>query len=122
MATSSRSSFDLHRLGGDRRVPRRSVSVPCIGSRLLGHQTGLDRGRLLLAVGIVVPLLVGTYDSETPRLGGFPFFFWYQFLLIPIVSALTYVAFRLSESATKRDRRARGLPEQPAEQSKGGQA
>ena len=77
---------------------------------------------LLLAVGIVVPLLVGTYDSETPRLGGFPFFFWYQFLLIPIVSALTYVAFRLSESATKRDRRARGLPEQPAEQSKGGQA
>lgn len=62
---------------------------------------------VLLAIGAVVPLLVWIYDSETPKLGGFPFFFWFQFLLIPIVSALTFVAFRLSESATARDRAAR---------------
>jgi membrane protein implicated in regulation of membrane protease activity len=62
---------------------------------------------LLLAVGIVVPLLVWLYDTETPALGGFPFFFWFQFLLIPIVSGLTYVAFRLSQTATARDREAR---------------
>ena len=48
---------------------------------------------LLLAVGIVAPLLVWVYDSETPALGGFPFFYWFQFLLIPVVSALTFVAF-----------------------------
>lgn len=64
---------------------------------------------LLLAVGVVVPLLVGTYDSEAPEVAGFPFFYWYQFLLIPIVSALTYIAFKLSESATERDRAARGI-------------
>ena len=63
---------------------------------------------VLLAVGAVVPLLVWTYDSESPSIGGFPFFYWFQFLLIPIVSALTFVAFKLSEAATERDRRARG--------------
>jgi hypothetical protein len=65
----------------------------------------------LLAVGIVVPLLIGTYDSVEPELGGFPFFFWYQFLLIPIVSVLTFIAFKLSQSATARDRRTRGQRE-----------
>ncbi|HET6652115.1 MAG TPA: DUF3311 domain-containing protein [Nocardioides sp.] len=63
---------------------------------------------VLLAVGAIVPLLVWLYDSESPALGGFPFFYWFQFLLIPIVSALTYVAFKLSETATERDRLARG--------------
>ena len=64
---------------------------------------------LLLLVGTIVPLLVGTYDSEKPTLLGFPFYYWFQFLLIPVVSTLTYIAFKLSESATERDRRARGI-------------
>jgi len=64
---------------------------------------------VLLGVGIVVPLLVGTYDAEAPTLAGFPFYYWFQFLLIPVVSTLTYIAFKLSESATERDRAARGL-------------
>lgn len=63
---------------------------------------------VLLAVGAIVPLLVGTYARETPTLFGFPFFYWYQFLLIPIVSLLTFVAFRISQTATARDRAARG--------------
>ena len=63
---------------------------------------------LLLLIGILVPLLVGFYDSEKPTLFGFPFFYWFQFLLIPVVSTLTYLAFRLSESATARERRAHG--------------
>ena len=50
---------------------------------------------VLLAVAIVVPLLVGVYDREDPTLFGFPFFYWFQFLLIPFASALTYAAFRL---------------------------
>jgi hypothetical protein len=61
----------------------------------------------LLAVGAIVPLLVWLYDTETPALGGFPFFYWFQFLLIPIVSGLTFLAFKLSENATARDRAAR---------------
>jgi uncharacterized membrane protein len=59
---------------------------------------------VLLAIGIVVPLLVFLYDSVTPTLWGFPFFYWFQFAMIPVVSLLTFAAFRISESATRRDR------------------
>jgi len=63
---------------------------------------------ILLAVGVVVPLLVPTYATTTPELFGFPFYYWFQFLLIPVVSLLTFIAFRISENATARDREARG--------------
>ncbi len=68
----------------------------------------------LLAVCIVVPLLVWLYDSEKPTLWGFPFYYWFQFALIPVVSILTYLAFRISELATARDRETPGLPAHPA--------
>jgi len=68
---------------------------------------------VLLAIGIVLPLLVGLYDQEKPALFGFPFFFWFQFLLIPLVSALTFIAFRLSVATTARDRERQGLPAHP---------
>ena len=53
---------------------------------------------VLLGIGIVVPLLVGIYARATPTLWGFPFFYWFQFLMIPVVSVLTFIAFRLSLS------------------------
>ena len=65
---------------------------------------------VLLAIGIVLPLLVPLYDSEDPTWFGFPFFYWFQFLLIPIVSLLTFIAFKLSQAATARERRQQGLP------------
>ncbi len=68
---------------------------------------------LLLAVGIVVPLMVFLYDQETPTLWGFPFYYWFQFAMIPVVSALTFAAFRLSLRATAADRPAFGLPPDP---------
>ncbi len=74
---------------------------------------------ILLAVGIIVPLLVPLYDSETPTLIGFPFFFWFQFALIPVVSALTYTAFRLSLRATEKDRPTFGLPAEENPQDRG---
>ena len=58
----------------------------------------------LLAIGIVVPLLVFLYDSAEPTLWGFPFFYWFQFAMIPVASLLTFVAFRLSQRATAEDR------------------
>jgi hypothetical protein len=56
---------------------------------------------VLLAAAIVMPLLVGTYASETPRLWGFPFFFWYQLLWVFIASALTVGAYLLVERGKK---------------------
>ncbi|NUR06644.1 MAG: DUF3311 domain-containing protein [Nocardioidaceae bacterium] len=71
--------------------------------------TGIVVG-ILLAVGIVLPLLVPVYDSDAPRLGGFPFFYWFQLALIPVVSLLTVVAFRLSLRSTDKERESVGLP------------
>jgi uncharacterized membrane protein len=75
--------------------------------------------RVLLLVGIVVPLLVPLYARETPALFGFPFYYWFQFLMIPVVSVLTYTAFRLSLRATEKDRRAFGLPTDSRPQDRG---
>jgi len=68
---------------------------------------------VLLGLGIVVPLLVPLYDSETPTLWGFPFYYWFQFALIPVVSLFTYIAFRISLTATRKDRPVYGLPPEP---------
>jgi hypothetical protein len=50
---------------------------------------------VLLGLAIVLPLLVGVYDRESPALFGFPFFYWFQFALIPVASVCTYIAYRL---------------------------
>jgi hypothetical protein len=50
---------------------------------------------VLLAIPIIALLLVGTYARDEPRLGGFPFFIWYQFLWVAITSLLTYSAYRI---------------------------
>jgi 4-hydroxybenzoate polyprenyltransferase len=77
---------------------------------------------VLLGVGIVVPLLVPLYDSETPTLFGFPFFYWFQFAMIPVVSLFTFIAFRLSLRATEQDRPTFGLPPEPgADRQAGGE-
>ena len=48
----------------------------------------------LLLVGIIAPLLVSTYDQVEPRLLGFPFFYWYQFVWVPVAALLTWMVYR----------------------------
>ncbi len=50
---------------------------------------------VLLAAPFVALLSVGTYNSATPRLWGFPFFYWYQLLWVIIAAAATTVAYLL---------------------------
>ena len=50
---------------------------------------------ILLAIPIVALCWVSTYARETPKLGGIPFFFWYQFLWVFITAGLTYAAHRI---------------------------
>jgi hypothetical protein len=57
---------------------------------------------LLLLPAVVVPLLVPVFDHAEPTLFGFPFYFWFQFALIPAAAVLTTAAFLL---ARKDDRR-----------------
>ena len=52
---------------------------------------------VLLAPAVVLPLLVGIYDRTDPELWGFPFYYWFQFALIPVAAILTTLAYRLSQ-------------------------
>ena len=65
-----------------------------------GQRTGLIAlAGVLLAIPIVALLWVGSYDRVEPRLAGFPFFFWYQFVWVFLCSGFTYAAYRLIRAA-----------------------
>ena len=51
---------------------------------------------VLLTPAVVLPLLVGIYARTDPELFGFPFFFWFQFALIPVAAVLTTAAYQLT--------------------------
>jgi uncharacterized membrane protein len=59
---------------------------------------------VLLLVAIVVPLWVPLYDKVDPRLNGWPFFYWFQMALILGATAITMVAFALSQIADRKHR------------------
>ncbi len=50
---------------------------------------------VLLAIPIIALMWVSTYAGVEPRLAGFPFFIWYQFLWVFLCSGMTYSAYRI---------------------------
>jgi len=58
---------------------------------------------LLLLVPFVGMLWVPFYDATEPRLGGWPYFYWYQFLWIGIGAVLTAVVY-FATRESRRDR------------------
>jgi len=54
---------------------------------------------VLLAASLVGTLWVPFYNHLTPALGGFPFFYWYQLIWVPIVAILSAAAYLLSRLA-----------------------
>lgn len=62
---------------------------------------------LLIAAPFVALLWVSSYARSGPTLGGWPFFYWYQMLWVPISAVLTAVAYLLVRRAERQrgDRR-----------------
>ena len=75
---------------------------------------------VLLAIPIIALLWVGSYARETPKLLGFPFFFWYQFLWVFICAGCTYAAHRLVLAARKPGPGTTGRPGRIGDTSPGG--
>jgi hypothetical protein len=50
---------------------------------------------VLLALPLIALLWVSSYAKVEPKLGGFPFFIWYQFLWVFLCSAMTFGAYKL---------------------------
>jgi hypothetical protein len=76
---------------GNGLTPERELRDPRDGQRI----GLLVAAGILLAVPIVALLWVGAYDRVEPTLGGFPFFFWYQFAWVFLCSVFTWTAYRL---------------------------
>jgi hypothetical protein len=45
----------------------------------------------------VINLAVPFYNRTGPALFGFPFFYWYQMMAVPVSSLLIYVVFRAED-------------------------
>jgi membrane protein implicated in regulation of membrane protease activity len=56
---------------------------------------------VLLAAALIGTLWVPFYNHLTPALWGFPFFYWYQLMWVPIVAILAAVAYLLSRRAQR---------------------
>ncbi len=50
---------------------------------------------VLLALPMIALAWVGSYAKTDPKLWGFPFFIWYQFLWVFLCSAMTFTAYKL---------------------------
>lgn len=48
---------------------------------------------ILLLVAVLGTLIVPIYARSTPKLGSFPFFYWYQLLWVPVVALLTTICY-----------------------------
>ena len=50
---------------------------------------------VMLAVAIVGALWVPIYAHTLPKLGAFPFFYWYQLILVPVTAILCWISYLL---------------------------
>jgi hypothetical protein len=56
---------------------------------------------VLLAAVLAGTLWLPIYNRTTPALGGFPFFYWYQLLWVPVVALVSWGAYALSRYAQR---------------------
>lgn len=50
--------------------------------------------RLLLLAPYIALLWLPFYNDAQPAFLGFPFFYWYQFLWVPITSLILFIVYR----------------------------
>jgi hypothetical protein len=60
---------------------------------------------VMLMVAILGTLWVPIYARSLPKLGPFPFFYWYQFMWVPVAAGLCWICYQLLRSKPTPDRR-----------------
>jgi hypothetical protein len=76
-----------------------TASGPPLGRPTEGvapHRSDRSPWNWLLLVPIVVPLLVPLYNRVEPTLFGWPFFYWFQLLLVALGVATTSLVYRMT--------------------------
>ncbi|HEY1675046.1 MAG TPA: DUF3311 domain-containing protein [Streptosporangiaceae bacterium] len=62
--------------------------------RALNPRNAVIAGVLLL-VAVIGAFWVPIYARSAPKLGDFPFFYWFQLIWMPVVMVLCYLAYLL---------------------------
>jgi hypothetical protein len=62
----------------------------------------MRRWYLLLILPFLGLLYPPLYATEDPELFGFPFFYWYQFLWVPLTAGITYLVYRMTRPGERR--------------------
>jgi hypothetical protein len=63
---------------------------------------------ILLAIAIGGTLWVPIYARSLPKLGPFPFFYWYQFIWVPVSAVLCWICYVLLKTKPPAHARAAG--------------
>jgi hypothetical protein len=50
---------------------------------------------VMLTIAVVGALWVPIYARTAPKLGAFPFFYWYQLILVPVTAILCWISYLL---------------------------
>jgi hypothetical protein len=50
---------------------------------------------ILLLIAVIGAFWVPIYARSTPKLGDFPFFYWFQLIWMPVVMVLCYLVYLL---------------------------
>jgi hypothetical protein len=70
--------------------PPRGPEPPTVAPLPLGAKV---LAGVLLLVPLVALAIVPAYSKDDPKLWGFPFFYWYQFLWVPVAALLTWLVY-----------------------------
>jgi Protein of unknown function (DUF3311) len=63
---------------------------------------------VMLAVAILGALWVPLYARYLPMRGAFPFFYWYQLILVPVTAILCWISYLLLRTRSPRARSRHG--------------
>lgn len=56
---------------------------------------------ILLLAAVIGSFWVPIYARTTPKIGAFPFFYWYQLLLVPAVAIVAWIAFLVLRTGSR---------------------
>ena len=81
---------------GDPRCAHAGSSFPLNNIKIMtsSDQTQRPWVKVLLLIPYIALLWLPFYNHIEPALFGFPFFYWYQLLWVPLTSLLLYVVYR----------------------------
>jgi hypothetical protein len=60
---------------------------------------------VMLAAAVLGALWVPIYAHMEPKLGEFPFFYWYQLILVPVTAMLCWISYLLLRTKPTRPAR-----------------